>query len=132
MSRLDPGTRKPSSWREPEGSEADSGTRRIIPAWAACGQSCGERSARREPVDGANATASDERTDELPGVFTKKTLCAWLAISIRTWDRAAAEGLTPAPDLLVATSPRWLASTIEKWLRTHPKLRGRGRKGGRS
>ena len=58
--------------------------------------------------------------------FTTRTLCEWLGISIRSWTRAAALGLTPAPDLVVGRSPRWSPQTIERWLKTRPKLPGRG------
>jgi hypothetical protein len=38
-------------------------------------------------------------------------------------------GLTPAPDLILGNQPRFSSSTIERWLRTHPRLPGRGKRG---
>jgi len=60
--------------------------------------------------------------------WSKKTLCEWLGISTRSWDRAAAAGLTPAADLVIGSSARWAPQTIAKWLRTRPVLPGRGRR----
>jgi hypothetical protein len=81
------------------------------------------------PADSARAATSDAR---LPLGLPKKDVCRWLSISTKTWDRSAAQGLTPAPDYHVGKSPRWLATTIERWLKTRPKLPGRGGKGGQS
>jgi hypothetical protein len=62
----------------------------------------------------------------LPEVcFTKKTICEWLQISTRTWDRLTAAGLTPAPDLVVGKSARWSPETVARWLRSKPRLPGR-------
>ena len=58
--------------------------------------------------------------------WTKRTLCEWLQISTRSWDRATAAGLTPQPDLVVGREARFSPLTITKWLRTRPKLPGRG------
>jgi hypothetical protein len=69
---------------------------------------------------------SDSDEAAVRACFTTRTLCQWLGISIRSWTRAAALGLTPAPDLVVGRSPRWSPSTIKRWLKTHPKLPGRG------
>jgi hypothetical protein len=80
-----------------------------------------------ESADDASVPMTDEAA--VARCYTKRTLCEWLEISIRTWDRAAAMGLTPAPDLIVGRSPRYSPSTIERWLRSHPRLPGR-RKGG--
>ena len=57
--------------------------------------------------------------------WTKKTLFEWLGISVRSWDCAAAAGLTPAPDLVVGSSPRWSPATIAKWLQSKPRLPSR-------
>jgi hypothetical protein len=78
-----------------------------------------------ESPDAGAPSATDQAT--LSRCFTKKTLCHWLDISTRTWDRSVAAGLTPAPDLVVGSSPRWSPSSIDKWLRTHPRLPGRGK-----
>lgn len=98
--------------------------------WAGCGQApCGP-AGTQEMVPGSADPSPVSLTDEaaVTRCFTKKTLCDWLAISTRTWDQAAAMGLTPAPDLIVSCSARWSPATVEKWLRTHPRLPGRGGK----
>jgi hypothetical protein len=61
--------------------------------------------------------------------FTKKSLCEWLSISTRSWDRLAAQGMVPAPDLVVGSSARWSRDTITRWLRSKPRLPGRGKRG---
>jgi len=58
--------------------------------------------------------------------FTKKTLSEWLHISTRSLDRAIAAGVIPAPDLTVGRSPRWSEQTIAAFLKTKPRLPGRG------
>jgi predicted DNA-binding transcriptional regulator AlpA len=73
---------------------------------------------------------TDHGTDDPPHCYGKAAVCQWLGISVRSWDRAAAAGLTPKPDLIVGSSPRWLASSIRMWLRTRPNLPRRGGKGG--
>jgi hypothetical protein len=60
--------------------------------------------------------------------YTKRTLAKYLCTSVRSLDRAAAEGLLPEPDLIAGRSPRWTPATIEAWLRNRPRLPGR-RKG---
>ena len=50
------------------------------------------------PAKGIRFAKTDEAA--LTCFYTKRTLCEWLRISIRTWDRATAAGLTPAPDLV--------------------------------
>jgi hypothetical protein len=59
--------------------------------------------------------------------FTKKSLAAYLQVSIRSLDRAAALGLLPQPDLVIGRSPRWAPSTISMWLKSRPRLPGRSR-----
>jgi hypothetical protein len=74
---------------------------------------------------------SISRTDEeaVAACFTKKSLCAWLSISTRTWDRLAAQGMVPVPDLVVGSSARWSRDTISRWLRSQPRLKGRRKRG---
>jgi hypothetical protein len=59
--------------------------------------------------------------------YTKQTLARFLGLSVRSLDRANALGLLPRPDVVCGRSPRWSPSTVEKWLRTRPKLPGRGK-----
>ena len=57
--------------------------------------------------------------------YSKSDLARFLGISIRSVDRANAAGLLPAADLVVGRSPRWSPQTIERWLRSKPRLPGR-------
>jgi hypothetical protein len=61
--------------------------------------------------------------------FTKRSLADYLGLSVRSLDRAAAAGLLPPADLFVGRSPRYSPETISKWLRTRPRLPGRGKGG---
>ena len=76
------------------------------------------------PADGGDV----ERAPIGARCYTKKSLAAHLAVSVRSLDRAAAEGLLPEPDLIAGRSPRWTPETIARWLANHPRLPGR-RKG---
>ena len=58
--------------------------------------------------------------------FNKQRLARFLGLSVRSIDRANTAGLLPCPDLICGRSPRWNPSTIEKWMRTKPRLPGRG------
>src|SRR5262245_48439525 len=87
--------------------------------WAGTGQRYHGPVGTSEPVVGSTDETAATRC------YTKRTLTDYLGISTRSWDRAAAMGLTPAPDLVVGRSPRWSPDTISKWLRTHPRLPGR-------
>lgn len=77
-------------------------------------------------VTSGEASPVDE-TDEaaLAVCFDKQGLARFLGLSVRSLDRANAMGLLPCPDLVCGRSPRWSPSTIEKWLRTKPRLPGR-------
>ncbi len=79
----------------------------------------------KTPPLNANISPADEHKGDR--CFTKRSLSAFLGISTRSWDRAVAMGLTPPPDLLCGSSPRWSPATIEKWLRSRPRLPGRGK-----
>ena len=100
--------------------------------WVGRGQANGDP--RRSPDSAAgtddrpSATESDEAA--VATCYTKRTLARFLGVSVRTLARAAAVGLLPQPDLVVGNSPRWTPATVEKWLRTHPRLPGRGKRGG--
>jgi hypothetical protein len=99
------------------------------PAWEPGGKP--SRAPAPSPVPPATSKGANpvQTADEAAVVcfFTKRTLCEWLAISIRSWDRAAAAGMTPAPDLICGSSARWSPETVQKWLRSKPRLPGRGR-----
>ncbi len=90
-----------------------------------------------DPAPSPNGTAhsaeicSVPQTDETAAAVCvdKKGLARFLGFSVRSLDRAAAMGLLPRPDLTIGKSPRWSPDTIKKWLRTRPKLPGRGRRG---
>ncbi len=57
--------------------------------------------------------------------YTRQSLAAFMQISLRSLDRAAALGLLPRPDLVVGRSPRWSPATVAGWMRTRPRLPGR-------
>jgi len=97
--------------------------------WAGCGQATAEHSASPHANEGSADHASVALSDEaaVPCCFTKRTLAQYLGLSVRSLDRAAALGLLPCPDLVVGRSPRWSPETIERWLRTRPRLPGRGK-----
>ena len=99
----------------------------IIPSWAMRGQQSHDPAATHDPAVRFTEASPVHTTDEaaVAVCFTTRTLCEWLGISVRSWTRAAAMGLTPAPDLVVGRSPRWSPSTIQRWLRTKPRLPGR-------
>jgi hypothetical protein len=125
------GARKRPLKRATSGGENPSlGARSIIPARPGRGKPSLIDATTSILAGGSGHIARECQTDEaaVSRCFTKKTLCDWLNISTRSWDRATAIGLTPAPDLMVGSSPRWTPATIERWLRTHPRLPGR--KGG--
>jgi len=98
--------------------------------WAVCGQAGGDHSASPHANEGSADLTSVALTDEAAVVrcFTKQTLARYLGLSVRSLDRANAVGLLPCPDLVVGRSPRWSPDTVQRWLRTRPRLPGR--KGG--
>lgn len=98
------------------------------PAWEPGGKpSCAPAASPVPPATSKEANPVQMTDAQAVAVcFTTRTLCQWLGISTRSWTRAAALGLTPAPDLVVGRSPRWSPTTIERWMRTRPKLPGRG------
>ena len=51
-----------------------------------------------------------------------------IQIAAKVTQRAIASGALPEPDAWFGRSPRWLRLSIERWLKTRPKLPGR--KGG--
>jgi hypothetical protein len=102
-------------------------TRENAPSWARRGQTPHDLAVSSGPAEGSADQASVTPSDDAAAArcYTKKTLAEYLGLSVRSWDRAAALGLTPAPDLVVGRSPRWSPQTIEKWLRNRPRLPGR-------
>jgi len=94
------------------------------PLWAMRGQSPLDPAATSPPAITSSEANPVHETD-LAVYFTRRTLCQRLQISERSWSRAAALGLTPEPDIQIGPSARWSRSTIERWLRTKPRLPGR-------
>jgi hypothetical protein len=92
----------------------------IVPVWAGRGQ---DAPIQAYLADGSSVMYTDGGA--AAACFTKKSLCEWLQISTRTWDRLTATGQTPAPDLLIGREGRWMFSTVAKWLRSKPRLTGR-------
>jgi predicted DNA-binding transcriptional regulator AlpA len=60
----------------------------------------------------------------------KSGFARFLGYAVRTISRLDAEGLLPPADITIGRSRRWLMSTIERWLKSRPKLPARrGRNG---
>jgi len=94
---------------------------------AVCGQSAPAPVSSRDPATTSADPPSDVMTDGPPAkCMGKSELARYLGISVRTLDRATAERLTPPPDLVVGRSPRWSPETVTRWLKTRPRLPGRG------
>ena len=126
--------RNPCAQKEPSrrnhdlnGSKDNPSARKILPSWSGRGQQSHDPALSPGTSDPSTESSSVDQIDNDAVVrcWTKKTLCQWLQISVRSWDRAAAFGLTPAPDLVVGREARWSPSTIDRWLRTRPVLPGR-------
>jgi hypothetical protein len=127
MNRHDPGAqKKPRGPASPRGKIHDPGARLILSSWERCGQDPQANPASDCPANGSASLSRESITDVVP-YHTKASFarrCAW---SIRSIDRAAAMGLLPPPDLMLGRSPRWSPETVERWLKSRPRLPGRGR-----
>src|SRR4051794_7953852 len=91
----------------PTKGDDDSGAPRdIARLWAGCGQAAGNRHPSSDTTDGSAGRASATQTDEaaVARCLTKRTLAAYLLMSVRSLDRANALGLLPSPDLVVGRS----------------------------
>ena len=108
--------RNPSARKEPSrrnhdlnGSKDNPSALEILPSWSGRGQRSHNPALSPGPSNSSAELNPVDQTDLVLVVrcWTKKTLCEWLEISIRSWDRATAAGLTPAPDLMVGSSARW-------------------------
>jgi hypothetical protein len=132
MTRPDSGAQKRPPGDNPRGG--DSGVHQILPVWATRGRDSHDPAPSPDPATTSPTQSTVQVTDEqaVAVCFDKKRLARFLGISVRSLDRANAMGLLPSPDLVVGPSPRWSPETISRWLRTRPKLPGRGRKGGGS
>jgi hypothetical protein len=75
-----------------------------------------------------SSSVSESEGDAVRTCYTKRALAQYLHLSTRTLDRSRAFGLVPEPDLVVGRSPRWSPETIARWLKTRPKLPGRGKR----
>ena len=84
-----------------------------------------------ETAPSAGASPVQPTRDAPDHCVGKAELARYLGVSIRTLDRAGAEGLLPRPDLVIGRSSRWSPETIKRWLRARPKLPGRGGRHGR-
>jgi hypothetical protein len=95
--------------------------------WAGGGQAPRDPARTHDKGDGSGPPNPVSLTDEcaVAACYDKPSLCRYLRISTRTWDRLAAAGLTPAPDLVISRSARWSPETIARWLKSKPRLRGR-------
>jgi hypothetical protein len=95
----------------------------ILSPWEHRGQSGGISSA--SPVNTATSAElpSEHASD---ACFDKASLARFLDISYRSLDRAWAARALPEPDFWFGRSPRWLPESIRRWLKTRPRLPGRG------
>ena len=100
----------------------------IISSWAMSGQQSHDAAATHDPAVRFNEVNPAQTTDEAAVAVCrdKQGFAKFLGLSVRSLDRANAMGLLPAPDLVVGRSPRWSPQTIERWLKTRPRLPGRG------
>ena len=126
--RCNPEAKKnPPGPASPRGENRNPEAHRILPEWAMRGNT----SQSNTPCPGTPDTSVNpnpvHETDEaaLAVCFDKQGLARFLGLSVRSLDRANAMGLLPCPDLVCGRSPRWSPSTIERWLRTKPRLPGR-------
>lgn len=84
------------------------------------------------PVEPSTAPSPVQPTQEpLARCLGKAELARYLGISVRSLDRAIAAGLLPRPDLTIGRSLRWSPETIHRFLKTRPRLPGRGGRHGR-
>jgi hypothetical protein len=127
----DPGAQKNPPGPD-SGTEGGDSRRQILRAWASCGKSHNSSAPSPDPATTSPAPSTVQVTDDALACLTKRKLAALLMISVRSLDRSIAEGVIPSPDLWIGPSPRWTERTISRWLKTRPKLPGRGRKGGQS
>jgi hypothetical protein len=123
----DPRAQKPPGpGRNPRG-ESDPNAHSIIRVWATGGSDSRDSATSSNPPDRSATPSTDTVTDDALACLTKRKLAELLLISVRSLDRAIAEGVVPQPDLWIGPSPRWTGCTISRWLRTRPKLPGRGK-----
>jgi|SRR5208337_515313 len=106
-----------------EGVNRDLEAPATVPEWSGRGKAFLDPAASPIPPPIPAGPCSDATTD--PVFYTRKTLCRLIQVSERTWSRAAAQGLTPQPDILIGREARWSPSTIQRWLRSKPRFPGR-------
>lgn len=94
----------------------------ILSSWSVREQRRSDHTGNSPPAVSATDSQPADQTDRC---FDKARLARFLGLSVRSLDRANAAGLLPCPDLICGRSPRWSPSTIERWLRTKPRLPGR-------
>jgi predicted DNA-binding transcriptional regulator AlpA len=99
----------------------------MTPRWAMRGRSPYDCRFNLDPIEPSAAPAPVQPTQEaLDHCLDKRGLGRFLGVSVRTLDRAIAAGLLPRPDLTVGRSPRWAPETISRFLKSRPRLPGRG------
>ena len=107
-----------------EGQESQPRRAPILSSWATRGNASHDPAA--SPEASTLSINSNPAHEAVAVCFDKAGLARFLGLSVRSLDRANAMGLLPCPDLVCGRSPRWSPSTIAKWLKTRPKLPGRG------
>jgi hypothetical protein len=89
---------------------------------AACGQVQPGPSPSPFPAADSGPPHPVQATDRY---HDRRSLAHYLRFSTRTLNRLMAAGSLPPPDLVIGKSPRWSPRTVEKWLRSRPRLPGR-------
>jgi len=128
MNRHNPRAQKgPPGPASPGGEIRDPRAHQIVPLWATSGQAPPSSDVSLSLLDGSSGPPGEQLSDEaaVAVCLDKNRLARFLGISVRTLDRANAMGLLPCPDLTVGRSPRWSPQTIQRWLKTRPRLPGR-------
>lgn len=128
MSHRDPSAQEnPPGQASPRGGTSNPNAPPILSLREGRGQPSHAAAASQAPPTTSGNPPSEQMTDGIPThCFDKSELARYLGISVRTWDRATAARETPPPDLMVGRSPRWSPETIARWLKTKPRLPGRG------
>ena len=119
--------KKPPGPASPRGKSRNPDALRILPSREGRGQQPPDPALSPGTPAHSSEVSPVHETDEaaLAVCFDKQGLARFLGLSVRSLDRANAMGLLPCPDLVCGRSARWSPSTIERWLRTKPRLPGR-------
>jgi hypothetical protein len=126
MNRHDPRAQeRPPGPAGPRGEVHDPRAHPILRTWEGRGQGPPARATNRDPAHGSGDAAKDEMSQ---GCLDLTGFAEFLGLSYRTMTRLLAANLLPAADLVISGNQRrWMRRTIEVWLKSRPRLPGRGR-----